>query len=94
LSELYKKKFPFATLKIPSSFNTPLLFIPTPIPTPIPMSGIPMPETFLICNRAYALRDGEILAEGGPTEIVFNWEVRFFYLGKKFKIQLFHWDLG
>jgi len=43
-------------------------------------------ETLSICDRAYVLRDGEILAEGSPAEIVANREVRLSYLGEEFKI--------
>ena len=42
-------------------------------------------ETLDICNRAYVLKDGEMLAHGNPQEIVNNKDVRRFYLGEDFK---------
>ena len=43
-------------------------------------------ETLSICDRAYVLKDGEILTEGKPEEIVKNREVRLSYLGEQFEI--------
>ena len=39
-----------------------------------------------ICNRAYIVNDGRILAEGKPDEILANSEVREIYLGEKFRL--------
>ena len=41
-------------------------------------------ETLDICDRAYVLKDGEMLAYGKPDEIVSNENVRKYYLGKDF----------
>ena len=41
-------------------------------------------ETLSICDRAYVLRDGEILTEGNAEDIVQNNEVRKSYLGEDF----------
>ncbi len=43
-------------------------------------------ETLSICNRAYVLESGTILASGTPQEIYENVEVRKCYLGEDFKI--------
>jgi len=43
-------------------------------------------ETLSICNRAYVLRDGIILASGTPEEIVNHNEVKKSYLGEDFKL--------
>jgi len=42
-------------------------------------------ETLDICNRAYVLKDGKMLAHGNPDAIVTNKEVRKYYLGEDFK---------
>jgi len=42
-------------------------------------------ETLDICNRAYVLKDGKMLAKGHPQDIVKNKEVRKYYLGEDFK---------
>ncbi len=42
-------------------------------------------ETLAITDRAYILREGEILASGTSTELAENSEVRKYYLGEKFK---------
>jgi LPS export ABC transporter ATP-binding protein len=42
-------------------------------------------ETLDICDRAYVLKDGEMLASGKPDEIVNNKNVRKYYLGEDFK---------
>jgi lipopolysaccharide export system ATP-binding protein len=41
-------------------------------------------ETFDICDRAYVLKDGKILANGTPIEIVNDENVRKYYLGEDF----------
>ena len=43
-------------------------------------------ETLGICDRAYIISDGSVLAEGTPDEIVANAEVRKVYLGENFKM--------
>jgi lipopolysaccharide export system ATP-binding protein len=43
-------------------------------------------ETLGICDRAYIISDGSVLAEGTPHEIVANAEVRKVYLGEHFKM--------
>jgi lipopolysaccharide export system ATP-binding protein len=43
-------------------------------------------ETLGICDRAYIISDGSVLAEGTPQEIVANAEVRKVYLGEHFKM--------
>jgi LPS export ABC transporter ATP-binding protein len=43
-------------------------------------------ETLSICNRAYVLKDGMILTEGSPEEIISNKEVRKSYLGEDFSL--------
>lgn len=43
-------------------------------------------ETLSICDRAYVLGNGNILAEGSPATILENKEVREIYLGKDFKL--------
>ncbi|RUM56392.1 MAG: LPS export ABC transporter ATP-binding protein [Nautilia sp.] len=42
-------------------------------------------ETLDICDRAYVLKDGEILSSGTPQEIVNDSNVRKYYLGEDFK---------
>jgi len=41
-------------------------------------------ETLDICDRAYVLKDGELLADGKPQEIVNDKNVRKYYLGEEF----------
>ena len=41
-------------------------------------------ETLDICDRAYVLRNGEMLSEGTPQEIVDDKNVRRYYLGEDF----------
>jgi lipopolysaccharide export system ATP-binding protein len=41
-------------------------------------------ETLAIVNRAYIMRDGEILAAGTADELYNNPLVRQYYLGNKF----------
>lgn len=43
-------------------------------------------ETLSICNRAYILSDGHILAQGTPTNILGNQRVQDVYLGKNFSL--------
>jgi lipopolysaccharide export system ATP-binding protein len=43
-------------------------------------------ETLGICDRAYIISDGHVLAEGTPHEIVGNAEVRKVYLGEHFRM--------
>ncbi|NJD08518.1 MAG: LPS export ABC transporter ATP-binding protein [Methylococcaceae bacterium] len=43
-------------------------------------------ETLGICNRAYILNDGKVIAEGEAPDIVQNPEVRRVYLGEKFSL--------
>jgi LPS export ABC transporter ATP-binding protein len=43
-------------------------------------------ETLDICNRAYVLKDGEMLSSGNPKEIVNDPNVRKYYLGEEFQL--------
>ncbi len=43
-------------------------------------------ETLGICDRAYIISEGRVLAEGTPTEIVANADVRKVYLGENFRM--------
>ena len=43
-------------------------------------------ETLGICDHAYILNDGQVLAEGKPKTIISNDEVRQVYLGKDFTL--------
>jgi len=43
-------------------------------------------ETLDICDRAYVLNDGMVLAEGQPDALLENPEVRKVYLGQEFKL--------
>ena len=43
-------------------------------------------ETLGICDHAYIISDGIVLAEGTPAEIVANADVRRVYLGEHFKM--------
>ena len=43
-------------------------------------------ETLGICDRAYVMGDGEVLAEGNPSQILDNKIVRKIYLGDDFKL--------
>jgi len=43
-------------------------------------------ETLSICDRAYILSDGKVIAEGGASDIVENEEVRKVYLGNNFSL--------
>lgn len=42
-------------------------------------------ETLNICDRAYILSEGRILAEGNPEDIIQNKQVKEVYLGENFK---------
>jgi len=42
-------------------------------------------ETLSICNRAYVMRNGEMLASGDADEIISNEHVRRHYLGEDFR---------
>ena len=43
-------------------------------------------ETLGICDHAYIISDGQVLANGTPTEIVNNADVRRVYLGEHFRM--------
>ena len=43
-------------------------------------------ETLGICDRAYIINDGSVLAYGTPEEIVYNESVRKVYLGEHFRL--------
>ena len=43
-------------------------------------------ETLGICDRAYILSDGSLIASGGPAEVVENQHVREVYLGQDFRL--------
>jgi lipopolysaccharide export system ATP-binding protein len=43
-------------------------------------------ETLGICDRAYIISEGSVLAEGSPAEIVENPQVRRVYLGEHFRM--------
>lgn len=43
-------------------------------------------ETLGICDRAFIISDGSVLAHGVPSEIVNNVEVRRVYLGEHFRM--------
>jgi lipopolysaccharide export system ATP-binding protein len=43
-------------------------------------------ETLGICDRAYIINDGSVLAAGRPEEIVYNESVRKVYLGEHFRL--------
>ncbi|MCU0814666.1 MAG: LPS export ABC transporter ATP-binding protein [Burkholderiaceae bacterium] len=43
-------------------------------------------ETLGICDRAYIISDGRVLAEGTPQDIVDNADVRKVYLGEHFRM--------
>ena len=43
-------------------------------------------ETLGICNRAYILNAGQVLAAGTPEEIIYNEDVRKVYLGEHFRL--------
>ena len=43
-------------------------------------------ETLGICDRAYILAEGSVLAQGAPDELLSNSDVRRVYLGEAFKL--------
>ena len=43
-------------------------------------------ETLLVCDRAYIIHEGEILAEGNPDEIASSEPARRSYLGETFRL--------
>lgn len=43
-------------------------------------------ETLGICDRAYILNAGQVLAAGTPEEIIYNEDVRKVYLGEHFRL--------
>jgi len=43
-------------------------------------------ETLGICDHAYIINDGLVLASGKPEEIVYNEAVRKVYLGEHFRL--------
>ena len=43
-------------------------------------------ETLGICDHAYIINDGEVLAAGRPDEIIENESVRRVYLGENFRM--------
>ncbi len=43
-------------------------------------------ETLGICDRAYIIRAGTVLASGGPEDVVKNEDVRRYYLGEHFSM--------
>ncbi|PCH64976.1 MAG: LPS export ABC transporter ATP-binding protein [Gammaproteobacteria bacterium] len=43
-------------------------------------------ETLSICQRAYIVNNGAVIAEGEPEHVLANEQVRKVYLGKEFKI--------
>ncbi len=43
-------------------------------------------ETLGICDRAYIINEGSVLASGNPDEIIYNENVRRVYLGENFRL--------
>jgi lipopolysaccharide export system ATP-binding protein len=43
-------------------------------------------ETLGICDRAYIISEGRVLADGHPDEIIGNESVRKVYLGEHFRL--------
>ena len=43
-------------------------------------------ETLGICDHAYIISEGRVLAQGTPNEIVDNADVRRVYLGENFRM--------
>ncbi|MDA8381649.1 MAG: LPS export ABC transporter ATP-binding protein [Betaproteobacteria bacterium] len=43
-------------------------------------------ETLGICDHAYIINDGTVLADGKPDEIIYNEKVRRVYLGEHFRL--------
>ncbi|AJC84646.1 LPS export ABC transporter ATP-binding protein [Campylobacter peloridis] len=44
-------------------------------------------ETLAICDRAYVIRSGRLLASGNANEIAHNEDVKKYYLGSEFKLE-------
>jgi lipopolysaccharide export system ATP-binding protein len=43
-------------------------------------------ETLGICDRAYILNEGKVLAQGAPAALLANQDVRRVYLGESFRL--------
>ncbi len=43
-------------------------------------------DTLSICDRAYIIKDGQILREGTPEQIAQDPQVREVYLGENFRL--------
>jgi lipopolysaccharide export system ATP-binding protein len=43
-------------------------------------------ETLSICDRAYIIKDGEVIKEGPPSEIAADAQIREIYLGENFSL--------
>ena len=43
-------------------------------------------ETLNICDQAYIMNDGKLIAKGNMEEIINNNEVKEVYLGQEFKV--------
>ena len=43
-------------------------------------------ETLLVCDYAYIVANGEVIAQGRPAEIAENERARELYLGKDFRL--------
>ena len=43
-------------------------------------------ETLGICDRAYIINEGTVMAAGKPEEIIYNENVRKVYLGEHFRL--------
>ncbi|HEY5717997.1 MAG TPA: lipopolysaccharide ABC transporter ATP-binding protein, partial [Motiliproteus sp.] len=43
-------------------------------------------ETLDICEHAYIVNDGFLLAEGTPAEVLANQQVKEVYLGEQFRL--------
>ncbi|MFG5142285.1 ATP-binding cassette domain-containing protein, partial [Campylobacter lari] len=44
-------------------------------------------ETLAICDRAYVIRSGRLLASGNASEIANNEDVKKYYLGNEFRLE-------
>ena len=45
-----------------------------------------MRETLSICDHAYIINDGAVLAAGTPSDLVKDQQVRKIYLGENFRM--------
>ena len=45
-----------------------------------------MRETLDVCERAYIVSAGKMIASGTPTEVMNNEQVKRVYLGEQFKL--------